>query len=50
MKVALAIAAAILAILIGYNTGSWLLGLLTGFACYLGGSLNDDFPTPPRHP
>ena len=49
MKLALAIASFILGLLVGVFTGSFLLGAVTGFACYLGGSLDDNFPNP-RHP
>lgn len=45
MKLALAIASFILGLLVGSFTGSFLLGALTGFASYLGGTLNNDDPT-----
>ena len=50
MNLALAIASLILGLVITACSGSAALGAFTGLACYFGGSLNNDFPTPPRYP
>jgi uncharacterized membrane protein len=49
MNFPLIIGSIILGVLVGVFTGSALLGAFTGIACYFGGSLDDNFPTP-RHP